>query len=130
VRLDQQVLVQVDQVVPLEIVQVAIAVVLVDRVQVDQGVPVVLVARVAQVVPLVIVQVATVQVLIVQVVIVRVEAEAVVVLAEIAEALAEAAAHLIVRDEKVAIERVTDDNLSYLIKSKNLVLQRTRFFYV
>jgi hypothetical protein len=54
----------VDQVVQLVIVKVAIVVVLVDRVQVDQGVPVVLVAKVAQVVQLVIVQVAIVVVLV------------------------------------------------------------------
>lgn len=64
-RLDQQVHVQADQVVrlviaPVEIVQLVIAVVLAERVQADQVVPVALAAKAAQVVQLEIVQVAIV----------------------------------------------------------------------
>ena len=63
-RLALRVLVQADQVVPLVIVQAAIAVVLADRVQADQVVPVVLVVKVDQVVQAQIVQVAIAAVLV------------------------------------------------------------------
>ena len=59
-RLDQQVQVQADQVVRLVIVRLVIAVVLAERVQADQVVPVALAAKAAQVVQLEIVQVAIV----------------------------------------------------------------------